>query len=137
MSRRRRLETAMPWIVIGGVLLAWQAIVEVLDVRQFILPAPIAIWEAFLEYRQPIMDNALFTLVNTMSGFAIGIVVGLLLGIVIGSSRLAYAGLYPLLIGIQLGAEGGRLCQSSFFGWESGSRRRSRPRSCCRFSRLR
>lgn len=100
MSRRRKLEAAMPWIVIGGLLLLWQAIVQIFSVRAFILPAPTAIWAAFLEYRQPIMDNALFTLANTLSGFAIGIAVGVLLGIVIGSSRLAYAGLYPLLIGI-------------------------------------
>ena len=100
MSRRRKLEAAMPWIVIGGLLLLWQAIVQIFNVRAFILPAPTAIWAAFLEYRQPIMDNALFTLANTLSGFGIGIAVGVLLGIVIGSSRLAYAGLYPLLIGI-------------------------------------
>jgi NitT/TauT family transport system permease protein len=100
VSRRRKLEAAMPWIVIGGLLLLWQAIVQIFNVRAFILPAPTAIWAAFLEYRQPIMDNALFTLANTLSGFAIGIAVGILLGIVIGSSRLAYAGLYPLLIGI-------------------------------------
>jgi NitT/TauT family transport system permease protein len=100
VSRRRKLEAAMPWIVIGGLLLLWQAIVQMFNVRAFILPAPTAIWAAFLEYRQPIMDNALFTLANTLSGFAIGIAVGVLLGIVIGSSRLAYAGLYPLLIGI-------------------------------------
>jgi NitT/TauT family transport system permease protein len=100
VSRRRKLEAAMPWIVIGGLLLLWQSIVQIFNVRAFILPAPTAIWAAFLEYRQPIMDNALFTLANTLSGFAIGIAVGVLLGIVIGSSRLAYAGLYPLLIGI-------------------------------------
>lgn len=89
----------MPWLVIGGLLLLWEVIVHVFNVRSFVLPAPSAIWAAFLEYRQPIVDNALFTLVNTMSGFAVGIVVGLLLGIAIGSSRLAYAGLYPLLVG--------------------------------------
>jgi NitT/TauT family transport system permease protein len=100
VSGRRNLEAAMPWLVIGGLLLLWQAIVQIFHVRVFILPAPTTIWAAFLEYRQPIMDNALFTLTNTLSGFAIGIVFGVLLGIVIGSSRLAYAGLYPLLVGV-------------------------------------
>jgi NitT/TauT family transport system permease protein len=97
---RRALETAMPFIVIAGLLLAWQAVVEFFHVRPFILPAPTAVWAAFLEYREPILDNALFTYVNTLAGFAIGIGVGVLLGVVIGSSRLAYAGLYPLLIAI-------------------------------------
>jgi NitT/TauT family transport system permease protein len=99
-SNRRRLELAMPWIVIVGLLLVWQAVVQIFQIRQFILPSPVAIYEAFLQYRVPIMDHALFTLVNTLTGFSIGIIIGVLLGIVIGSSRLAYAGLYPLLIGI-------------------------------------
>ena len=90
----------MPWLVIAGLLLFWQAAVVTLQIRQFILPSPIAIYQAFLQYRGPIMDHALFTLVNTLTGFGIGILVGLLIGIVIGSSRLAYAGLYPLLVGI-------------------------------------
>ena len=97
---QRRLELAMPWIVIFGLLLFWQAVVMVFQIRPFILPAPTAIVAAFLEYREAIMAHALFTLVNTLTGFGIGILVGVLLGIVIGSSRLAYAGLYPLLVGI-------------------------------------
>jgi NitT/TauT family transport system permease protein len=91
---------AMPWIVILGLLLVWQAVVQIFQIRQFVLPAPTAIIDALLQYREPITDHALFTLVNTMTGFAIGVVVGVLLGIIIGSSRLAYAGLYPLLVGI-------------------------------------
>lgn len=98
--RGRRLELVMPWIVILGLLVIWQIVVQVFRIRPFILPSPIAIVAAFLEYRAPIMDSALFTLVNTLSGFAIGIVIGMLIGIFIGSSRLAYAGLYPLLVGI-------------------------------------
>lgn len=97
---RRRLELAMPWLVIGGLLVLWQVVVVAFGIRPFILPSPVAIYEAFLQYRGPIMDHALFTLFSTMIGFALGIVIGGLLGVVIGSFRLAYAGLYPLLIGI-------------------------------------
>jgi NitT/TauT family transport system permease protein len=101
MSRRRRyLELAMPWLVIVGLVIFWQAVVQIFAIAPFVLPAPSAILRAFLQYREPIIDHALFTLVNTLTGFAIGIAVGVFLGIVIGSSRLAYAGLYPLLIGI-------------------------------------
>jgi NitT/TauT family transport system permease protein len=97
---RRRLEVAMPWIVIVGLLVLWQAVVQIFQIRPFILPSPVAIYQAFMQYREPIIQNSLFTLFNTLIGFAIGVVVGMLLGIVIGSFRLAYAGLYPLLIGI-------------------------------------
>jgi NitT/TauT family transport system permease protein len=90
----------MPWLVIAGLLILWQVVVVAFGIRPFILPSPVAIYEAFLQYRGPIMDHALYTLSSTMIGFALGIVIGGLLGVIIGSFRLAYAGLYPLLIGI-------------------------------------
>ena len=96
----RRLERAMPWLVIIGSLLLWQAVVRGFAIQQFILPAPTDVYDALLEYHDPIFSSAMFTLENTIIGFGIGIVVGLLLGSVIGTSRLAYAGLYPMLIGI-------------------------------------
>ena len=89
----------MPWLVIVGLLIVWQGAVMLFGIASFVLPAPTAIFAAFMQYRAPIMDHALFTLGNTMTGFAIGIAVGGLLGVVIGSSSLAYAGLYPLLVG--------------------------------------
>jgi NitT/TauT family transport system permease protein len=100
LDSRANLEKAMPWIVIIGLLAAWQLIVTGFGIKPFILPAPSVIFEEFLAHRGPIMHNALFTLTNALIGFAFGIVVGLALGIAIGSSRLAYKGLYPLLIGI-------------------------------------
>jgi len=99
-SRRRQLEVAMPWLVIVSLVIVWQLVVELFGIAQFVLPAPTAVFSAFMQYREPIIDHALFTLVNTMSGFAVGILVGVFLGIFIGSSRLVYAGLYPLLVGI-------------------------------------
>src|SRR5882672_7203198 len=96
-ARRRRLELLMPWLVIVGLVVLWQAVVKLTGVASFVLPAPSAILDAFLQYREPIMDHAMFTLGNTLTGF--GIVVGGVLGIVIGSSSLTYAGLYPLLVG--------------------------------------
>jgi NitT/TauT family transport system permease protein len=96
----RNLERAMPWIVIIGSILLWQAAVQLFSIQEFILPAPTDVYAALIQYHEPIFASAWFTLVNTMIGFGIGIVVGVLLGIVIGSSRLAYAGLYPVLVGI-------------------------------------
>lgn len=94
------LERAMPYLVIVVSLVLWQALVKVFAIRQFILPAPTDVYEALIKYHDPIFASAAFTLINTLSGFAIGILVGVLLGIVIGTWRLAYAGLYPILIGI-------------------------------------
>jgi NitT/TauT family transport system permease protein len=102
MTRKQyhRLETAMPYLVIVGTLALWELFVKAFAIRQFILPAPTDVYVALIKYRDPIFTSALFTLTNTLLGFAIGILVGVLLGIVIGSWRLAYAGLYPILVGI-------------------------------------
>jgi NitT/TauT family transport system permease protein len=96
----RRLNVAMPWLVIIGLLVIWQAVVDIFAIAAFILPSPTAVFAAFLEYRDAILHNAMFTLKNTMFGFALGIVVGVVLGVLIGSFRLVYSGLYPLLIGV-------------------------------------
>jgi NitT/TauT family transport system permease protein len=45
----RQLEKAMPWIVIIGALLVWQAGVRILSIQQFILPAPTDIYAALIQ----------------------------------------------------------------------------------------
>ncbi|MDB5649096.1 MAG: nitrate/sulfonate/bicarbonate transporter permease, partial [Hyphomicrobiales bacterium] len=96
----RRLERVMPWLVLLGTLILWDLSVRIFQLKVFILPSPLAVYNSFMQYRDPIMAHAVFTLTNTLIGFGIGIVVGGLLGVAIGSSRLVYAGFYPMLIGI-------------------------------------
>jgi NitT/TauT family transport system permease protein len=98
LSRRQR-ELAAPWVVGLGFLVLWQLIVDGFGIQDFVLPSPTAIAEAFWQYRGTILGYALYTLINTLLGFFLGVVCGLLLGVLIGSSRLAYHGLYPLLVG--------------------------------------
>jgi NitT/TauT family transport system permease protein len=95
----RKLEIAMPWLLGIGILVIWQLAVVVLGIQPLILPSPTAIFVALMENFAPIMQHSIYTLVSTMIGFLFGVGFGLLLGIVIGSSRLFYVGLYPILIG--------------------------------------
>jgi NitT/TauT family transport system permease protein len=44
----RRLNAAMPWLVIVGLLVLWQAVVQTLGIANFVLPAPTAVFSAFL-----------------------------------------------------------------------------------------
>ncbi|MCA3342952.1 MAG: ABC transporter permease, partial [Roseomonas sp.] len=41
--RRRRLEAWLPWLVIAGMFLIWEAAVWAFKIQPFILPAPSAI----------------------------------------------------------------------------------------------
>jgi NitT/TauT family transport system permease protein len=84
-------------VLLLAFLLLWQGLCSAFGVSEFIFPSPARIWEALLEYRSEIAKHAWRTWWVTMLGFGIAIVVGVLLGFVIGSSRIAYAAVYPLM----------------------------------------
>ena len=95
--KKKNLERWSPLILLILILLVWEAITKGLGVSEFIFPSPSRIWEQTLEHRTTIMGHAWRTYWVTMVGFGIAIVVGVLLGFLIGSSRMAYAALYPLM----------------------------------------
>jgi NitT/TauT family transport system permease protein len=94
-----KLESAMPWLFVAGLLLIWQLACVGFSIPNFILPRPSVVAQAFVTQFNPIMENSWDTLVRTIVGFVLAVVSGALLGIAIGSSRLVYRGLYPVLIG--------------------------------------
>ena len=96
-KNRKLVEIWSPWILLVAVIMLWQIICSAFDVSEFIFPSPWRIWTQFVEYRDIIAAHAWRTYWVTMVGFGIAIVVGGLLGFVIGSSRLAYAAIYPLM----------------------------------------
>jgi NitT/TauT family transport system permease protein len=99
MNSAQRLEAWSPWILLVGTLVLWQLLCSAFNVSEFIFPSPLRIWEQLLEFRGEIAKHAWRTYWVTMLGFSIAIVVGVLLGFLIGSSRLAYAAIYPLMTG--------------------------------------
>jgi NitT/TauT family transport system permease protein len=94
-----KLESAMPWLFVAGLLLIWQLACVGFNIPNFLLPRPSVVAQAFVTQFNPIMENSWDTLVRTIVGFVLAVVLGALLGIAIGSSRLVYRGLYPVLIG--------------------------------------
>ena len=96
---RQTMQRWSPWILLLAMLLLWQGICSAFNVREFIFPSPLRIWQQLLEFKGEIAKHAWRTYWVTMAGFGIAIVVGVLLGFLIGSSRLAYAAIYPLMTG--------------------------------------
>ena len=96
---KKQVEMWAPWILLIIIILVWQILCSALDVSEFIFPSPWRIWTQFMEFKGIIAAHAWRTYWVTMTGFGIAIVVGVLLGFVIGSSRLAYAAVYPLMTG--------------------------------------
>ena len=94
---RRLLERASPFILLALIVLVWEVVCRAFNVSEFIFPSPSDIWAKLVEFHAVIAQHAWRTFWVTMVGFGIAIVVGVLLGFVIGSSRLAYTAIYPLM----------------------------------------
>jgi len=89
---------ALPWIIVLGSIVLWQLMCWVLKIPSFVLPSPVEVMRALIKYPQGVMLNALYTLFTTLTGFAVAVAFGLVLGLVVGSSKVVYDGLYPIMI---------------------------------------
>ena len=95
----KTLERWAPVVTAAALLVVWQWVCTGFRIADYIFPSPLTIMQALFEFAVPIAEAAWKTFWVTMVGFAIAIVVGVMLGFLVGSSRLAYAAIYPLLIG--------------------------------------
>ena len=98
MKISKSLERWSPMVLLVAILLLWQLGVWLFKVPDFIFPGPIQIAQQFGEFKGPLLEAAWKTFWVTMLGFGISIVVGVLLGFLIGSSRIAYTAIYPLMV---------------------------------------
>ena len=96
---RRDQERWAPWLLLAATLVVWEVVCRGFSVSEFIFPSPSRIAEQLWEFRGTIAGHAWRTFWVTMVGFGISIVVGTMLGFLIGSSRTAYAAIYPLMTG--------------------------------------
>jgi len=92
------IERWSPLVLLLVLVALWQGVCVLFAIPEFIFPSPTQIAQAMGEFSGPIAEAAWKTFWVTMVGFGISIVVGVLLGFLVGSSRLAYAAVYPLLV---------------------------------------
>ena len=95
----KKLQAAAPWLLLSATVLLWQLLCTAFDVSEFVFPSPLRIAQQAWEHHAAILSHAWRTFWVTMVGFAIAIVVGVLLGALMGSSKLAYNAMYPLMTG--------------------------------------
>ena len=99
MKPHPHFERWAPVLLAILIVLLWQLGVTVFEVPEFIFPSPWQIGQQFAEFKGPLMKAAWDTFWVTMVGFGLSIVTGVMLGFLIGSSRMAYAAVYPLMVG--------------------------------------
>jgi NitT/TauT family transport system permease protein len=86
-------------VLIVGFFVLWEALCWLFNVSDIIVPKPSQIIATLIQRAPALWPHTLQTLYTTMVGFVLGILIGIALGVLIGSSKLAYAVAYPLLVG--------------------------------------
>lgn len=103
--RRRILRFASEYgafaLTMALIIAAWEAGVRLLDVPDYVLPAPSAIGVAMVTRWKVLMFHAGVTLSVTLMGFFLGISVGIPLAIAIVYSKLVEKTIYTFLVSFQ------------------------------------
>jgi NitT/TauT family transport system permease protein len=89
-----------PWAVTASFFILWEIVCLVFRVDTFILPRPSLIAVSLVTHYGAILTNALQTLYTTLVGFGIAVGVGLFLGMLVGAMPDVYAGIYPVMVGL-------------------------------------
>ena len=125
--RRSWLEYAMPWLVTIGFVVLWQAAVDGFGIEPFVLPSPLAVMRAYIEFQPTILKEAWYTLMNTLGGFVIGVTGGLALGHPDRVQPACLSRSLPAADCLQLGPEGGDHAHSGAVdGHRAAARHRDR-----------
>jgi NitT/TauT family transport system permease protein len=101
LTRLRRIwNWTAPTATIVGMFVLWQVVVSVFHVRTLILPAPSAIFDALISSPRWFLQEGLYTLMTTLTGFAMAVGIGVVLAILIVEVRLLESTLYALLVAL-------------------------------------
>lgn len=98
-KRRRAIRNAgLPVVsAIVGIVI-WELLVRILDVPEYLLPAPTAVVEALTSRWSYLMVNLGYTAFAAMAGFFMALFLGVLLGVAIAASPLVDRIVYPWLV---------------------------------------
>ncbi len=97
--KRTLLSRALPAALLAVLILAaWESLVWVFGVPEFLLPGPSAIVGAFWESRELLLRHAGPTAGEAVLGFFAAVITGALSGLLINRSELAERSLYPWLV---------------------------------------
>lgn len=87
-----------PAVGFGAVLLVWIASIAMLDVRDFVLPGPLDVFDALVTNRSILLDATWPTLQEILLGFILAIGVAIPLAVALASSRRFSRIVYPVLV---------------------------------------
>ena len=94
----RARDWAPPVLLLVGGLVAWELVVRVFGIKQFILPSPIAIAVAWQTYLPELFAAARYTFVEILAGLVIGATAGIVVGAITARFRSMQDSLMPFAV---------------------------------------
>jgi NitT/TauT family transport system permease protein len=95
---RRLRDWGPPILLFIGLLAAWELTVRILNLKQFILPRPLAIAAAWQQYLPELFAAARYTFLEIIAGLLIGAVAGILVGTLTARFRFMQDSLMPFAV---------------------------------------
>ena len=86
----------------AAVLGCWEAAVRIENIPPYVLPAPSAIWAAFVENFASLMASLWTTLQITIEAFVLAVAGGVALAILFSQSKIVETALYPYAVMLQV-----------------------------------
>lgn len=100
-TTRKTLDTVWPPLAFGiGFLALWEAAVAGFGIKPFTLPAPTAIWSAFIERFDDVVEQTLVTGTNASIGLLLGVLGGVMMSFITVRFRLLEELLTPLAVAL-------------------------------------
>lgn len=96
---------SMTWepLVLGAILIGvWEAFVRASGIVPILLPAPSAVFGELVDNLPTFGREGIFSLIETLIGFGVGLAVGFLCAILIFTSPYLRRTLYPILFGFRI-----------------------------------
>lgn len=89
---------AAPAFVILGLLIIWEAVVQLAGIPLYVLPAPSDMLSTFVTELPELLRHAGVTVMEALAGMAISFVVGILMGVLIDAMPTFKKCIYPILV---------------------------------------
>lgn len=101
--RKAALDAALPVAVALLLVLAWEMLVRALRVPEVLLPSPSRVLQVYLSVdRAQLLENAVPTSLQTVSGFAAAALLGGAVAVAISYSQAVKEAIYPYLVAFQV-----------------------------------
>ncbi|GAA4536051.1 ABC transporter permease [Pseudonocardia xishanensis] len=93
--------SARPWLLAAGLIVVWEALVQLLDVPLYLIPAPSAIAGSLWSDRAYLLANTPTTLFETWAGFLLALAIGIGLAIPVALTRFGEEAVMPIIVATQ------------------------------------